>query len=107
MLMMLTKKLFVISFLSFILTGFALGPSLSAGSNRPDPIAETIVTEVQDIGIVVDKAELDQREKIYRCKYCGELIDVGTIHSHAEDDVRGMLKEALTANNVGYKDGKG
>jgi hypothetical protein len=59
-----------------------------------------------DVGIVVERSALKDNEKIDTCKYCGKLINKGTIHSDAEKIVKEQLQQALTQRGVGYRDGK-
>ena len=59
-----------------------------------------------DVGIVVEKVESKENEKIDTCKYCGKLINKGSIHSDAEKIVKEKLQQALTQRGVGYRDGK-
>ena len=59
-----------------------------------------------DVGIVVEKVEPKENEKIDTCKYCGKLINTGNIHSDAEKIVKEKLLQALTERGVGYRDGK-
>jgi hypothetical protein len=54
-----------------------------------------------DVGIVVEKVELKENEKIDICRYCGKLINTGSIHSDAE-----KIVQALTQRGAGYRDGK-
>jgi hypothetical protein len=59
-----------------------------------------------DVGIVVEKVELKENEKIDICRYCGKLINTGSIHSDAEKIVKEKLLQALTQRGTGYRDGK-
>jgi hypothetical protein len=59
-----------------------------------------------DVGIVVEKVELKDNEKIDTCKYCGKFINKGNIHSDAEKIVKEKLQQALTDRGTGYRDGK-
>jgi hypothetical protein len=59
-----------------------------------------------DVGIVVEKAESKENEKIDTCKYCGKFINKGSIHSDAERIVKEKLQQALTERGVGYRDGR-
>jgi len=59
-----------------------------------------------DVGIVVEKVDSQENAKIDTCKYCGKLINKGTIHSDAEKIVKEKLQEALTQRSVGYRDGQ-
>jgi hypothetical protein len=59
-----------------------------------------------DVGIVVEKVESQENAKIDTCKYCGKLINKGTIHSDAEKIVKEKLLQALTERGIGYRDGK-
>ncbi len=58
------------------------------------------------MGIVVERAESKENEKINICEYCGKLINIGSIHSDAEEIVKEKLHQALTQRGVGYRDGK-
>jgi hypothetical protein len=62
---------------------------------------------IGDVGIVVERAQAKEGEKIEQCKYCGKFINVGSIHSDAEKVVKEKLQQALTERGVGYRDGKG
>jgi hypothetical protein len=79
--------LFIIVFVSFF---SPVLPCLAAG----------------DVGIVVEKVESQENAKIDTCKYCGKLINTGSIHSDAEKIVKEKLLQALTQRSVGYRDGK-
>ena len=59
-----------------------------------------------DVGIVVEKVESKENERIDTCGYCGKYINRGNIHSDAEKIVREKLQQALTQRGVGYRDGK-
>jgi hypothetical protein len=58
------------------------------------------------VGIVVERVEPKENEKIDTCKYCGRLINKGTIHSDAEKIVKEKLLQALTQRSIGYRDGQ-
>ena len=49
-----------------------------------------------DVGIVVERVESKENEKIDTCRYCGKLINKGSIHSDAEKIVKEKLLQALT-----------
>ena len=59
-----------------------------------------------DVGIVVERVESKENEKIDTCKYCGKFINKGIIHSDAEKIVKEKLQQALTQRGIGYRDGK-
>jgi hypothetical protein len=59
-----------------------------------------------DVGIVIEKVESKNNEKIDTCKYCGKFINKGVIHSDAEKIVKEKLREALTERSTGYRDGR-
>jgi hypothetical protein len=59
-----------------------------------------------DVGIVVERVESKENAKIDTCRYCGKLINKGSIHSDAEKIVKEKLQQALTQQSVGYRDGK-
>jgi hypothetical protein len=61
---------------------------------------------IGDVGIVVERAQAKEGEKIEQCKYCGKFINVVSIHSDAEKIVKEKLQRALTERGVGYRDGK-
>ena len=59
-----------------------------------------------DVGIVVEKFEPNQHERIDTCGYCGKYINRGIIRSDAENIVKGKLQQALTERGIGFRDGK-
>lgn len=59
-----------------------------------------------DVGIIIEKFEPKEHEKIDACVYCGKLINKGSIHGDAENIVKVKLQQALTDRGIGFKDGK-
>ncbi len=59
-----------------------------------------------DVGVVVEKFEGKEYEKIESCGYCGKLVNKGVIHRDADKIVKEKLLQALTARDVGFKEGK-
>ncbi len=59
-----------------------------------------------DVGVVVERFEAKEHEKINACGYCGKLVNKGLIHSDAEKIVKEKLLQALIARDVGFKEGK-
>ena len=86
------KKIFLLCF-CFIAVAYFFFPTLSCSA-------------AGDVGIVVEKFESKDNEKIDVCKYCGKFINKGIIHSDAEKIVKEKLQQALTERGVGYRDGK-
>jgi hypothetical protein len=88
-----TAKIVFSLFLCIIATAYFFFPALSCHA-------------AGDVGIVVEKVEPKNNEKIDTCKYCGKFINIGSIHSDAEKIVKEKLQQALTQRGVGYRDGK-
>lgn len=57
---------------------------------------------IGDVGVVVERAEVEKGDTVIACKYCGKTIQVGNIHSDAEKIVAERLQEALSARGFGF-----
>ena len=65
----------------------------------------TFCHAVGDVGIVVQRAEINEGERIHQCPSCGKFINIAHIHTDAEKIVKEKLKSALTERGIGYSEG--
>lgn len=102
------KRIF--SELSCIVTLCLIGLSLVLLSGKTsladEGVAGTIVADTGDIGIVVERARIEEGDRIYKCKYCGKFIDVGIMRKDAEHIIKERLQEVLAEHGIGFRSGR-
>jgi hypothetical protein len=59
---------------------------------------------IGDLGIVVEKME--GAGEVKQCRYCGRFMKIGNIPRDADTILGNLLREGLTARNVGYRKDK-
>lgn len=66
-------------------------------------ILATLGYAIGDLGVVVEKME--GPGEVNKCRYCGGFMKVGRISRDADIILGNLLREALTAQDVGYRSG--
>lgn len=66
-------------------------------------MAASLVLAIGDLGIVIEKME--GSGEVRQCKYCGKFMKVGRIPKDAEITLGNILREGLSAQDVGYVNG--
>jgi hypothetical protein len=67
-------------------------------------VALSVSFAIGDLGIVVEK--MTGPGKVEKCMYCGGFMKVGNIPKDADIVLGNLLREGLTAHDVGYRNDK-
>lgn len=66
--------------------------------------AASLVHAIGDLGVVIEKME--GAGEVRKCAYCGKFMKVGKIPKDVEVTLGNILREGLSAQDVGYVGGK-